>query len=275
MQKNTRNGFVWAAFFTTLALFTFANGVLCFAFNLCILLLQKRKRQGIVWILFTTMLLCFYFLFGYHHPDHLPISISNFGKTFLYSLVFLGNSTQFLYKEFLPYVTGVVIWLMLIYISYKKYFLKNPVIYFVLLFIVASSLLAGLFRSAGNYPTSQPLQTTYGIYSIVAICCCFIFFIEEFSEKKIIINRLFGIAVLYNLLCALFFFPENSYRKEYLSNCIYPWLLDEKEFVPYDCTWSFDPLLKQSEKDKQTLKAKQYKEIINRAKELGTFTPRL
>ena len=136
----------------------------------------------------------------------------------------------------------------------------------MLLFVIISSLLAGIFRT-GHAMASNPLQTTYGVYSIVAVCCCFIAITEQMAEItfKKCIPVFFVAAVTYNLFSNLMFYPENIERTKYLSEFVLPWFNNESQTTLSSPNNKYFHL--------EAEKTAEHKQIILAAKKLNSFSP--
>jgi len=108
----------------------------------------------------------------------------------------------------------------------------------VLIFIILSSLIAAPFRLNESDGLTRALMTHYGIYSIVAICCCLIGLVEIYASEKNISTTIKGLliaSVAYHLGSGLMFFPEVNERNKNLTECIYPWLKNDPSAAAPSC----------------------------------------
>lgn len=219
----------------------FGNGALCLLIGLLILLHQRKFLLASIWGIIIIFFFIWYFSGFSFHPT---VNSSSIWMFFLFGLIFLGNSMQFFYHLWFPMAVGIIIWLVTIYLTYKKYYKKNIVVHSTLLFIVLSSLLPAAFRTTGDiFELHYALMTHYGIYSMTAICCCVIAMIELSGEikRKSIIKSFFVTAIVYRLMSDILFFPELKMRKDNELQCNYPWLKNNPQAPPPICTYDKIP----------------------------------
>ena len=228
---NTKASFILSLLCAILASLSFGNGILCFLLGILFLLNNKRYRLAGIWSLISLL-----FLFGYFHNYSFilseNLSLHSIKWSFLYGLVFLGNSMQFLSSVNFPLITGIMIWCILILLTVKKYYKQNPAIYCTLVFIVLSSMLAAPFRLHETEGLERAMFTSYGIYSMAAICCCVTGLMELFTSENnhAPVMGLVIVALVYHLGSDMMFFPEVNVRKTNLRECVYPWL----KYTPAD-----------------------------------------
>ena len=171
-------------FFAVIATFTIANGMMVFFAGAFVLILNKGflKQKKILWFLFGVTLMLFYF-HDYVKPDQHPNIIKpllNDPLSFiLYIFGFLGNAFSSNLKHAIP--IGVILSFFILYITYKKYYKENPVLYSIIIFIVITSVLAALTRL--EFGLRSSLSSRYTIYSTLLTVCCYLAFISMVEQK--------------------------------------------------------------------------------------------
>lgn len=226
LPKNSKLSFATSLLFSILSALSFGNGFFCFLLGFLFLLNNKTYVFAGIWGVITLLFLLWYF-HGYALVLSESVSLHSITRSFFYGLIFLGNAMQFLHTINIPIITGIIIWCITILLTIKKYYKQNPTVYFTIVFILSSSLLAAPFRLHEDEGLARALMTHYGIYSMVAICCCVISLTELFASEKnlsAVLNWLIFTSLLYHFSSDLLFFPEVSVRKQNLTECVYPWL---------------------------------------------------
>jgi len=121
ISTDNTKGFILALFCTLLAALSFGNGMICFFICLVVLLYKKRYLHSAIWSLTALGFLLWYF-YDYTMMLSEPISLSSISRSFLYGLIFLGNSMQFFYTLTIPMIAGILIWCAAILFTVKKYY---------------------------------------------------------------------------------------------------------------------------------------------------------
>lgn len=222
MSAEHPKGIYAAIVFGWLAMYTFGNGLLVVPL-LLILSLRKFGRKKtilpfIILLLFSTV----YFL--NYHPQSQTESVFNLSYFLLFIPVFLGSAFQFFYSAYLPFLIGLGIITLYIYASFNGYDKKNPVIYYSLGFIILTAAMTAAFRTTESFEIALKLR--YGIFSSFAIFCSLYMFLEIFSAKtsKKLMQRMSAVAIVYNLLAALFFYPETVLTIKHNREMLNVWL---------------------------------------------------
>lgn len=217
LNKNSTTGFIAALLFGVITVFNIPTGFLVFLVGSIILFLQKRFSKIIIWTIATIVTSVLYFK-GYSLPedysmtDIFSIKIFNY---VIFSCVFLGSSFQYMYQTVAPIIVGIIIWVYFLILTVKKYYRKNTMVYVVLLYILLVSLVPPILRS--GFGIKDAISVRYGIYSIIALCCCIIAFWENFNthESKNI-HWIIIFSIIYHLSTNIFYYPEVIIRKEKL-----------------------------------------------------------
>jgi hypothetical protein len=218
--------FVLSLFCALLAVLNCGSGFAGLIAGMFLLIVQKRTKYLFVWLLFSACISAFFFT-NYTFVNENIFSSANIHtllnkifKCILFSFAFIGSPFQFLYQIILPVIAGAIVWLFLFLLTFKKYYKKNPIIYFMLLFVIMCSCLPSLLRS--DYEIKYAISIRYGVYSIVAACCCVIAFFENSNvkNKSLLMNYFLILSLFYHLSTNLFFYPEVVIRKEKLVTFI-------------------------------------------------------
>lgn len=227
LNKSSLIAFIASLFFTLLSILNHGCGFVVVICGVILLICQKGKKYLWTWTIFFLSSIILYsinyqFIGDIAFTDF-PFLGQRIFSCFLFSCAFLGSSFQFLYQETLPIIIGGIIWLYFLSLTIKKYYQKNPVIYFLLLFLICTSCLPSLFRSEQDLHYASALSIRYGIYSMMAICCCIIILFETnivFKNKHSLISYFLVFSFLYHISTNLFFYPEMVLRRERLITSI-------------------------------------------------------
>ncbi|MBF0457965.1 MAG: hypothetical protein HQK99_08735 [Nitrospirae bacterium] len=212
----TRDGslnFITAAVFAVMATFTSGNGILCFIAGALVLLIQKRFRFLAVWLSVMSLNIIIY-LYGYvppaDHPNMLRTLLTQPGTAVIYFIVLLGTVVYLPFKMdnaeifspalFIPIGMGVLLSVVFIYLTIKKYYLKNTAIYSFIVFILLSEVLTAAGRS--GFGVANALSTRYAIMSVLLVIFAYIALIETIDGETI--HRYFHLvlvaAISFNIL---------------------------------------------------------------------------
>jgi hypothetical protein len=219
LNKDKPNYFLPALAASALAVLNCGAGFFSLGIGLFILISGKKTRESILWLLVSVVLAALYFYnYSFAHQHYAfgfapEISVTKILRCIAFSFTFLGSSAQFLYQVYASFIIGIIIWAFFLFATYKKQHLKNPNIYFLLLFIILSSFLPPFFRN--NLDLSEGINVRYGIYSILAISCCIIMYAEMITENriKLFLRITFPAVIVFHLLTSVFFYPEVIFRK--------------------------------------------------------------
>ena len=193
-----------------MAVISFGNGLLVFPIAIVLLLLNGKKIMAAIWLVPSTLFYLWYFNDS-PHPE--LIHFHHLRDYFEYSCLFLGNIFQFQYQSVLPFIAGASIWLLFIWLMFKKIYIDQPLITGMLLFCLASSLIAAQFRL--NLGVEEALSNRYGIFSVLALVAVVIGCYNMTPAQMIIFSpkrMVFAAFVLY-AATGFFYFPEVPVRK--------------------------------------------------------------
>ncbi len=137
--------------------------------------LAKEWRHTVPLLLVTLALMAMYFN-DYHKPSHHPslaFAAWNPWQFILYALYFMGSWLQLAGA---PLLGGALLWLWFCYLAVTKYAVRNPLVFFTLLFLLLNSILIGLARSGMGVELA--LSSRYRLVSLLALGMCLISFFE-------------------------------------------------------------------------------------------------
>ena len=188
-----------------------------------LLLLQKGNKKGALTLLAVSIpvSVIYFYNFQFDLQHHLSSAgdeavLVKIGRCMVYGFIFIGSSMQFFNNVAIPLVTGIILWGFLLFLFYKKYFIKNAPVFYTLLFLLSISLLIPFFREKSSL---QPaLSIRYSFFSIMAIAASLIAIAELVGPdwRKKLFYPILSLSLLYHISGNLFFLPEAVIRKEKL-----------------------------------------------------------
>jgi hypothetical protein len=198
-----------------IAVCTFGNGMLVLPITAAGFMIRKDFRKALAWIFFTLATAYFYFsdnLTGTKLPDILNLIV------FVFS--FTGSAFQFLYSTPVTALAGLLIWTAAIYLTIRRYYQKNFPVWALLVFILLSAVIAGIYRSQ-NGP-HEAVSGRYAYFSILAIICTISALSDVSGERfqKHLKKYSLTSAIVFHLLCGVFFYPEVTTRNNKLRKYI-------------------------------------------------------
>lgn len=188
--------FITAAVFGVMSTFTSGNGILCFIAGALSLLIQRRFKFLAIWLSIMSLNILIY-LNGYvppaDHPNIIRTLITQPGTAAVYFIVLPGTAFYLPFKMdnaeifspalLVPMVMGVLLSAVFIYLTIKKYYLKNTAIYSFIVFILLSEALTAAGRS--GFGVANALSTRYAIMSVLLVIFSYIAFIETIDGETI------------------------------------------------------------------------------------------
>ena len=211
----------------SLASFTSGSGLFIFIALLLWSLgniLKKDKnawRQFILISLFSSVIYGSYF---YHYIS--PIKtyqiqdiLLNPWQTLHYFFIFLGSYVQDIWISF---ILGVLSFSFFIYLTITKYFYKNPLIYYFLIFLLINALAAALNRSV--FGPEQALSSRYVIISVLFLLFLYLAILEQITiPPNHYLKVLFSVLFIYSLLVFKAEYQELSIFKQDLIMGVQKW----------------------------------------------------
>jgi tetratricopeptide (TPR) repeat protein len=215
LARMAKNSFMIAVLLVIMACFTFGTGIIVFPVGVFMLAYQKRKKD--LWVWMGAMIVSFIAYFsGYMAPAGFPsiaFFIHNPFKAFIWLFSFIGSSlghlNMFPYRtssvvDLLSVALGLAILGFFIYLTQKKYYSKNLIIFSFFIFL----FLAALLTLRGRFTTEVPYASRYQVVSILFFILAFMAAMELAKIEKL--KRLFPLLLLFAVLFILF-----SYRNNY------------------------------------------------------------
>ena len=227
LTRKTPRSFFIASFHAVIAPFTLGGGLGAPILGIIYLLSTKRIKEGVIWATGGILIFTFYF-YNYEtaNQEHgLAGLLKNPGQNFLYFFSFLGSILAFKYFNVSIFL-GVIYFSYFVYLSLKKYHLKNPFIYLFIAWIIFSALTASFFRS--DIGIDQSLSYRYKIYSASFLIMIYLSITEVISfgnkfKQSLVISSILLTSILY-IVAALDTLPKMKFQKELLNFRTKHWL---------------------------------------------------
>jgi hypothetical protein len=170
-----------------LAAFSAGNGFFVFPVGFIMLLLQRRMRDLLVWTIFSLCFIIFYaFLYTSQGNDAFGPGIFDLildpFSLVCYFMAAVGSAGGLGIKIF-SIISGIILTLWFLYLTQQRYFNRNPVIYFFMVFLLLTALAIALKRS--SYGIDLILLTSrYRLISILLLVSASISFLEIYCDDR-------------------------------------------------------------------------------------------
>ena len=201
-----KENYFMCSFFSLMTIYSNGNGFLIFIVEIMFLLSVRKWKISLMFLTIFGFSILIYFK-GYQPHENDRMATLYFLKdplqTLDYFLSFLGGCFNIFG---LAPVIGAAGLAAITWLTYKKYYNQNLILYLMLLFIIGSALLAAIGRSF--WGVDQALESRYKIFSIVFWICLIISFLELQTEE--IRKRIFPW-----LICGSLIFNVTSYYKSW------------------------------------------------------------
>ncbi len=215
LQWKNNTGFYLSILLAIIATYTNGNGLFVLYINLLSLIIDrtyfsktKISSQYLsfhfaIYLILTILVTGLYFLnytkTGHHQTiENILVIPLFFLKHFL---LMLGSGFAFELSN-LGIFVGVIILLSFGWLSYCQYFRHHPTLFYFILFIIISVLIASITR-AGFGVLDQALSSRYRIYSILLILLLGLATIEQleinYTIKNYFLWIIIGLSVMFNL----------------------------------------------------------------------------
>ncbi len=177
LSKDARNISVISYVFTVLAALSSPNGFFLAPVGAFMLAGRRQWKQLGIWTAVFCVLLGFY-LFRY---SGVPITAVDKTATHsinpIYALTFLGASAA-RYVSIAPaLVLGVLICGIVVIAAIKRYDLRNPAVFYSMVFILINAVAVSGLRSGQG--VAQSLASRYRIYSNLMLALSYLFLLEQ------------------------------------------------------------------------------------------------
>jgi hypothetical protein len=248
LHKETKYSFYFSILFGWLAAFTSANGMMTFVAGAFVLLTKKEllKRKHLIWFGCGLLAMGAYFYHYTKPPAHPPIlqpMLDNPAGFLGYALAFLGGA--FSDDMTIAIIIGISLVCFAVFITWRKYYEENPVIYSFIVFLLITSVLAALARL--GFGVGQALSSKYAVNSAVLTSACYIALVSLVQKRirLVYLIALTGLAVYFHFGTYAKYLPAKAAEKEEfernyalvaqgkLSHFNYGWpALDERKELP-------------------------------------------
>lgn len=213
INRRNRYGLSIACIFAIISSFSAGNGFFILPTIAALLLLQRRFTEFVVWAIFSSALTISYLAIyaSQGHESTYFSSLSFFQHPLYVFISFLATtgSAAGIGIKSISIISGFVILSWYLYITYKKYYHQNPVIYFFLSFLLLTSIALAFKRS--DFGLDLILLTSrYRIISILIMIASYIAFLEFNSSpsENALLKKLFPLfAILLFILSYLLYAP--------------------------------------------------------------------
>jgi len=222
LHQKSVSGFYLSILFGIIATYTNGNGLFIFYINLVALIVEGIStahttdfvpifpNNFVIYLLFTVVVTFLYF-WTYTkttHQDTIWLIFSNPLFFLKHFLLMLGSGFA-LDNISIGITVGILALSTTVWLGYKQYFLNNPNLFYFLLFIMSSILVASILRAGGGV-LEQALSSRYKLYSVLIIVLLLLSMVE-YLEKNNTLNRyLLGILVCLSISFSLYSFDKNN-----------------------------------------------------------------
>lgn len=202
LHRRSKISFILAILFSLIAVFTQGSGIITPFACLFLLLIQKRMEEMRVWLggLLGVVLVYFYFL-PFNFSNNSLLETFQFRHVILiieFFFSFLGSIGSF-HDERVMFGLGVFLFSLFVFFTFKKYYRKNPPVYFFMVHLIFAGLLVSLFRF--NLGIQSVLADRYKIGSLLLVTSLYVCSIDYFSavinRKKICVFLIISLSSLY------------------------------------------------------------------------------
>ncbi len=194
LSKDARNTFVISYIFTVLAILSSPNGFFLAPVGAFMLAGRRQWKQLVIW----TAILCV--LAGLYFFRYGGVPITAVDKTaahsinVTYALAFVGASAARYVSIGPAFVLGVLLCGVVVVAAIKRYDLRNPAVFYSMIFILINAVAVSDLRSGQG--VAQSLASRYRIYSNLMLAFAYLFLLEQWVLRwKGIAGRRLAITV--------------------------------------------------------------------------------
>lgn len=207
-EKKTVPSFIASIIFAVCAVLTSGTGILVFiALIVWALFSRPHSLSRTASAILVFMLTAYIYFKGYIKPPHHPgmgEALLHPARTIIYFFSFIGSSMPF---QLFTIVAGAASTAGYIYITARRYYAKNPPVYFSLLFLFLNAAAAALSRS--GFGASQAISCRYTIISMLILIFLYFAILEiNYASKHF---RAFIHRTQYAFIALLIFAGISSY----------------------------------------------------------------
>lgn len=182
-----------------LAVASSPNGFIAVPLGLVLLAQMRRWRHMPAWI-GTAALMVIVYAFRYHRMASEPLpAASTQGQShvnLVYAFSFLGSSAARYLSVGPSLALGLFLVALVCLAAGRRYFAKNPAVFYCMLFIVLNSIAVSGLRS--NQGLAQSLASRYRMYSNLLLAFSYMYVIEDLLPmlKSVKLRRAFLVAAV-------------------------------------------------------------------------------
>lgn len=194
LSRSSRLSVAGACLALLLAVASSPNGFIAAVLGFVLLAQMRRWRHLPAWIC-TALVIAAVYAFRYHRPVSEPLSSGATGGpthfNIVYALSFLGSSAARYLSVAPSLALGILLCLLFAVATFRRYFIRNPAIFFCMAFIILNSIAISGLRS--DLGLAQSLASRYRTYSNFLLAFSYMFIIEDLlpSVKSISARRAF------------------------------------------------------------------------------------
>jgi hypothetical protein len=176
LSQPSKPSICFALLFFFLAVFTSGNGIFCVVPGVLILLIQKRYKLLGLWLLtFSTFALGYFYDFSKPNVHIFQLFVERPIDVLTAFFVAIGGFINFS-KAWEPIgigyplsiMFGLIVTLFFLYLTFSKYYLRAPVLYGFLFFLLITCAAMAVSRIS-HYSANE--LSTVSRYKIVSLCC--------------------------------------------------------------------------------------------------------
>lgn len=224
-----REPWAWpgAIFATLLALGTIGSGLFLIPVVLAVWGVQKRFRELLLGGLVLTVAVLLYFK-GYQQPAGYPsisqtLAKADWGQLLVFWGAFLGSNA---YHPALSFIAPLIGWcgiVWFLFLTFRLYFLRNPVLYGVLGFLVLTALAVALNRYGRGIEGAYPSRYRMNSSLFLAVTYLTVVDLTEVKWKKWIVTAGSAATLALYLMSVYVYLPriKNNYELRVADNWLF------------------------------------------------------
>lgn len=210
-----------AALMISIATFSLGSGMLGFIAGAVVLAIRKDKQALLLWSIFCAVVVSIFFhLFESHKVTRLMSGFAlHLNVLCIYYLTFLGSMTQVVPvygKQLAPWL-GFIFLLSCVFLIYKKYYLRNPFVAGMVVFILLTAATVTIGRSGKDATMGGALVARYAMHSCLLAALFYIAFVDLLAAhiQRTQAAVLCSSALLFSVLAMHAFLPEIQFRQQW------------------------------------------------------------
>lgn len=208
LTRPSRLPLVGACLALVFAIASSPNGFFVVPLGLVLLAQMRRWRHMPAWVI-TAALMVVVYAFRYQRMVSEPLPAGSTGTqghvNIVYALSFLGSSAARYLSAGPSVALGVLLLALVCLATGRRYFARNPAVFYCMLFIVINSIAVSGLRS--DQGLAQSLASRYRTYSNLLLALSYMYIIEDLLPlvKSVLVRRAFlaATAIVSIAFCAL------------------------------------------------------------------------